>query len=229
MHQARLRPVHPKPSGPELQSRSRRLGRMIHGEGNPEPQSQRESQTRKNAQTGAATSLIRSSIWEVAVRELRAPVVVAGRCNMNRSMRRHDIGPGFGLDATPGVGSPRSGHAVAAGIWVSDPFVTVDPSRRSPAAACPSRSKTGAASATDVKPDDYVKVLKAIDVLPGRTRGDAVWQPDAGSGAGSRRDRPARCRPRCVIVARTLRRFRPCSPGVGSAYTRSCGQVHGRD
>ncbi len=90
----------------------------------------------------------------------------------------------------PGVAHHEAGHAVAAWYFgYPIDFVTVDPADDF-ACRCiaPPVPKTGAASATDVKPDDYVKVLKAIDVCLAGREADAVCT-GRRQWSGSRRDR----------------------------------------
>jgi len=90
----------------------------------------------------------------------------------------------------PGGAHHEAGHAVAAWYFgYPIDFVTIDPAEdfacRCIAYPVPNK---GAASETDVNPDDYVKVLKAIDVCLAGLEADAVCT-GRRQWSGSRRDR----------------------------------------
>jgi ATP-dependent Zn protease len=105
-------------------------------------------------------------------------------------VRRRDIERPSTSTQPPGVAHHEAGHAVAAWYFgYPIDFVTIDPAEdfACRCIASPVLKKDGA-SETDVKPDDYVKVLKAIDVCLAGREADAV-STGRRHWSGSRRDR----------------------------------------
>ena len=104
-------------------------------------------------------------------------------------VRRRDIERPSTSTQPPGVAHHEAGHAVAAWYFgYPIDFVTIDPAEdfACRCIASPVLKKDGA-SETDVKPDDYVKVLKAIDVCLAGREADAVCT-GRRHWSGSRRD-----------------------------------------
>jgi len=90
----------------------------------------------------------------------------------------------------PGVAHHEAGHAVAAWHFgYSIDFVTIEPAGDFACRCIVSPVlKEGAPAETVVKPDDYVKVLEAIDVCLAGHEADAVWT-GRQHWSRSRRDR----------------------------------------
>jgi hypothetical protein len=121
----------------------------------------------------------------------------------------------------PDVPRHEAGHAVAAWYFgYPIDFVSIEPAQDFARRCIASPLlKEGAASEAVVKPDEYVRVLQAIDVCLAGHEAEAVFtgrRPRAVAGAIASSPSAS-----LHIFVGTLRRPPPCSAGVGSARTLS--------